>query len=242
MHHEPAALTRPTSFRRFLCDSPLVRESEYDHTTGKQKHLGSYHQMYRLDGRLIAMGVLDLLPNCVSGVYFIYHADFEKYSFGKLSALREATVALEDGYGYYYMGYYIHSCAKMKYKGDYQPQYFLDLDDFSWAPLDAEALALMERQKYVSMTRERLNTQRHPESRAVDAGGGDTPMDDYAEDVDAVAPPFDNAAQAEESGMSTLQIGMPGVLTVQEVVDQVDLDDINVQVGLNVVTKTSVST
>ena len=53
--------------------------------------------MYRLDGRLIALGVLDLLPQAVSGVYFLYHADFEKWALGKLSALREAALAVEGG-------------------------------------------------------------------------------------------------------------------------------------------------
>lgn len=60
--------------------------------------------MYRLDGRLIAMAILDFLPWCVSGVYFIYHSDFSQWGFGKLSACREAALAAEEGYKYYYMG------------------------------------------------------------------------------------------------------------------------------------------
>ncbi len=38
---------------------------------GKEKWIGSYHQCYRLDGKLVAMGVLDLLPTCVSSVYLM---------------------------------------------------------------------------------------------------------------------------------------------------------------------------
>jgi hypothetical protein len=41
--------------------------------------------MYRLDGKLIAMGVLDILPNCVSSVYFMYDKTWEKHSLGKVS-------------------------------------------------------------------------------------------------------------------------------------------------------------
>ena len=44
------------------------------------------------------MGILDLLPHCVSGVYMLYHSDYEQWQFGKLSALREASLALEGGY------------------------------------------------------------------------------------------------------------------------------------------------
>ena len=40
--------------------------------------------MYRLDGELIAVGVLDILPGCVSSVYFMYNAKWEKYSLGKV--------------------------------------------------------------------------------------------------------------------------------------------------------------
>lgn len=65
---------------------------------------GSYHQCYRLDGELIAIGVLDLLPNCVSSVYFLYKPDLQKHGMGKLAALREIALAIEEGYGYYYLG------------------------------------------------------------------------------------------------------------------------------------------
>jgi arginine-tRNA-protein transferase len=49
--------------------------------------------MYRVDGKLIAIGVVDILPACVSSVYFMYDTAWEKFSLGKLSALREATLA-----------------------------------------------------------------------------------------------------------------------------------------------------
>ena len=40
--------------------------------------------MYRLDGKLIAMAVLDILPNCVSSVYFMYDSAWGKFSLGKV--------------------------------------------------------------------------------------------------------------------------------------------------------------
>ncbi|KAF8245235.1 hypothetical protein K440DRAFT_556261, partial [Wilcoxina mikolae CBS 423.85] len=131
-HEEPEEISRG-GFTRFLCRSPLCTE-----TTSSGKKLGSWHQCYRLDGRLIALGVLDLLPNCVSGVYFIYHSDFDKWHLGKVSACREACLAKEGGYQYYYMGYYIPSCQKMRYKGEYGPQEFLSPGNNEWIPLDDE--------------------------------------------------------------------------------------------------------
>jgi arginyl-tRNA---protein transferase len=66
-----------------------------------------------------------------------------EWDFGKLSAVREIVMASEEGYGYYYMGmshtrssiwrqltavplgYYIHSCIKMRYKRKFRPTYVL---------------------------------------------------------------------------------------------------------------------
>jgi arginine-tRNA-protein transferase len=148
IHHETAAKNSRQQFRRFLCHSPLEQRDRT--VAGKTQRLGSFHQCYRLDGRLVAFAVLDLLPHCVSGVYFVYHPDFSRFCMGKVSALREAALAREGGYGYYYMGYYIHSCPKMQYKNDYAPQEFLDLDGMGWLPLDAEARRLMDENHFVT--------------------------------------------------------------------------------------------
>lgn len=48
------------------------------------RQYGSYHQLYRLDGELIAIAVLDILPHCVSSVYFMYDKKWERFSFGKV--------------------------------------------------------------------------------------------------------------------------------------------------------------
>lgn len=122
---------------------------------GKEKKLGSYHQCYRLDGRLVAIGVLDLLPNAVSAVYFIYHEDLHAWSPGKLSALRETALAIEQGCRYYMMGFYIHGCAKMKYKADYHPQYILDPEKYTWDLLDEDLKLCMDARRYVSLSSEK---------------------------------------------------------------------------------------
>jgi len=85
IHHDDD--NTPHSFKRFLVQSPLQPEP-IPYQTPLPRHLpshfGSYHQMYRLDGELIAVGVLDILPGCVSSVYFMYNPKWEKYSLGKV--------------------------------------------------------------------------------------------------------------------------------------------------------------
>ena len=93
---------------------------------------GAFHQLYRLDGQLIAFGVIDILPTCLSSVYLVWDPDWSGLALGKLSALREIAFVRQlhasgmQGMEWYYMGYYIHSCAKMRYKADYIPSYLLD--------------------------------------------------------------------------------------------------------------------
>ena len=84
VHHEPPHRITKSGFRSFLCSSPLKRLKQT--FSGKDLLLGSYHQCYRLDGKLVAIGVLDLLPHAVSGVYFMYHESIHTWNPGKLSA------------------------------------------------------------------------------------------------------------------------------------------------------------
>ena len=70
VHGEPSRKITKDGFRHFLCSSPLRRSTRQ--VDGVSQRLGSYHQCYRLDGELVAIGVLDLLPRCVSAIYFMY--------------------------------------------------------------------------------------------------------------------------------------------------------------------------
>jgi len=229
VHKEGPSEITPTGFKRFLCGSPLERRTE---PSGQK--LGSYHHCYRLDGRLIAMSVLDLLPHGVSGVYFLYHRDFEKWSLGKLSALRETALALEGGYEYYYMGYYIHSCLKMRYKGTYKPQHVLDFEAFEWSPLDEKMGRLMDKRKWVSMSRERKGEKEAvdpAESNGSAEGSDSTPATATASTALYPTPYYPVPAEAANSNLSLLELGMPGTLSLQELEETVDLDDVKISLG-----------
>jgi arginyl-tRNA---protein transferase len=203
VHHEDASKNTPDQFRKFLCNSPLERVERVVNESNQP--LGSFHQMYRLDGRLIAMGVIDLVPSCVSGVYFIYHSDFEKWAFGKLSALREACLALEGHYDYYYMGYYIHSCPKMRYKNDYPPQYFLDLNSLEWNPLDDFNRTLMDKHYFVSISK----LQERAKVEGVDIS---ELSDDH--DRSRTTESMENALYDQE--VSLFDLDFPGMMTLEQ--------------------------
>ncbi|KAI9467214.1 arginine-tRNA-protein transferase [Lactarius psammicola] len=158
IHKKPEK--KSEGFKRFLVETPLQREPiPYPSTPPARlpSHYGSYHQLYRLDGKLVGMGVIDILPSCVSSVYFMWEKEYEKFSLGKLSALQEISLAKEfhdagvPQLKYLYMGYYIYTCQKMKYKGEYSPSFLADPEDFTWHPLPACQREL-ERFRYACFT------------------------------------------------------------------------------------------
>ncbi|KAI8645332.1 arginine-tRNA-protein transferase [Parasitella parasitica] len=133
VHHDEKEDISETGFKRFLVDSPMRPEKH----ASSNVEFGSFHQNYILDGKLIALAVIDILPKCVSSVYFIYDPDYSFLGLGKYSVFREISLVQEfsekvEDLQYYYMGYYIDSCPKMNYKGQYKPSDLLDPMDYTW--------------------------------------------------------------------------------------------------------------
>ena len=111
---------------------------------------GSFHQQYRIDGKLVAVGVVDVLPFCLSSKYFFWDPDYAALSLGKLGTLREIEWVREASrhcptLRYYYMGYYIHDCPKMRYKGEYKPSYLRCGSTGKWCALDQVRESVLDR-------------------------------------------------------------------------------------------------
>lgn len=67
---------------------------------------------YYLEDHLLAVGVVDLLAESLSSVYFYYDPDYKKYSLGVYGVLQEIEFVrhrklTHPEFKYYYMGYYI---------------------------------------------------------------------------------------------------------------------------------------
>ncbi|ORY30381.1 arginine-tRNA-protein transferase [Naematelia encephala] len=148
VHRDPPEKVTMRSFSRFLCESPLgeapIIYGPECNTASLPKTYGSYHLLYRVDKALIGISVIDILPACVSSVYFIWDPDWAWASLGKLSALREAALVRDirqagiDKMRWLYMGYWIPDCVKMKYKSEYGPSYLLDPGTNVFHLLDAK--------------------------------------------------------------------------------------------------------
>lgn len=112
---------------------------------------GTYHCNYYLDDKLIATGVLDVLPKCITTVYFFYDPDYDFLNLGIYSALVEISMIRQMNKHYinhsksdtsenqlvnYYLGFYVHECKKMHYKTRFRPSYLLCSKTFCYVPIE----------------------------------------------------------------------------------------------------------
>jgi arginine-tRNA-protein transferase len=216
VHREPPSRITTKGFKSFLCSSPLRRHVVM--INGRQRRLGTYHQCYYLDGTLVAVGVLDLLPHSVSAVYFMYHESIHSWSPGKLSAMREAALAAEEGYRWYMMGFYIHTCRKMTYKVDFRPQYALDPETYEWNLFDDDLKRRLDARGYVSLSAELRDGIEAPEDNSETRFKDVGPPGSGEDDDDSGDPNFDWDA-------SLFSRNMPGIPTREEM-ESLPLDDI----------------
>mmetsp|Transcript_21662 Transcript_21662/g.29025 ORF Transcript_21662/g.29025 Transcript_21662/m.29025 type:complete len:129 (+) Transcript_21662:1224-1610(+) len=96
---------------RFLCNSPLYDSEKEPHianspmyfkTTNVDKFMhtwqdegiypeamGTYHMYHRIDGKLAAVGVLDICRRFMNSAYFLYDPDYKFLNLGVVGAIRE---------------------------------------------------------------------------------------------------------------------------------------------------------
>ncbi|KAL1416193.1 hypothetical protein MTO96_006456 [Rhipicephalus appendiculatus] len=146
VHKEPASQCDRGSYCQFLVNSPLQYDPKGPYS------LGSFHQQYWLDGCLIAVGVIDILPTCLSSVYLYYNPDYSFLSLGTYASLREIAYARQlckmcPSIRDYCMGFYIHTCPKMRYKGNFSPSRLLCPETYTWHPIE-KCKPLLDVNKY----------------------------------------------------------------------------------------------
>ena len=81
---------------------------------------------YRLNGRLVGLGLVDLTPRFMSSIYFIHAPDLRNRALGTMSVLRELEVGQDSGRRWHYMGYFIRDCGSMNYKNRYLPHQLMN--------------------------------------------------------------------------------------------------------------------
>jgi len=96
------------------------------------KRYGTYNFIHRIDGKMIAVGVWDILPTSLSSVSLYYDPDYKFLNLGTLTAIKEIEYAksfhdlIDNNFKYYTMGYYCETAQKLRYKGFFRPTELLD--------------------------------------------------------------------------------------------------------------------
>ena len=113
-------------YRRYIeqrhADGDMFPPSREQFTTFLVRDLPfSWFYEFRLEGRLLAIAVCDLLPNGLSAVYTFYDPDEERRSLGRFAILWQIRETLQQNLEAVYLGYWIKNCKKMNYKTQYRP-------------------------------------------------------------------------------------------------------------------------
>ncbi|KAL5801099.1 hypothetical protein ACOSQ3_032731 [Xanthoceras sorbifolium] len=222
VHKEKPDTVTENSYKRFLVETPLVYVPPSGDGTVPLCGFGSFHQQYLIDDKLVAVGVIDILPRCLSSKYLFWDPDYAFLSLGKYSALQEIGWVKENqahcpSLQYYYLGYYIHSCSKMRYKAAYRPSELLCPLRYQWVPYD-NARPLLDRRSYVVLSDfaslqngesslpqvSESDTGLEPDDNVQD-DSNDVLMDYDEEMIEPEFENFDDKPESETSGLTSKQ-------------------------------------
>jgi len=134
---------------RFLCNSPLYDSAKERHiatspmyfkTTNVDKFMhtwedegiypecmGTYHMYHRIDGKLVAFGVIDITTRFFNSAYFVYDPDYKFLNLGVVGAIRELEYMrmiiknFNPDLTFYQLGEMVPCCPKVNYKLNYAP-------------------------------------------------------------------------------------------------------------------------
>ncbi|KAF4357416.1 hypothetical protein F8388_017869 [Cannabis sativa] len=224
VHNDSPSRVTESSYRRFLVDTPLIFVPPTSDGTVPPCGFGSFHQRYVIDGQLVAVGVIDILPRCLSSKYLFWDPDFAFLSLGKYSALQEINWVKENqihcpSLQFYYLGFYIHSCNKMRYKAAYRPSELLCPLRYEWVSFDV-ARPYLDKKAYVVLSD--CAAQQDEESSSPNASEQAMEMqhhDNSVEDTNDVLMPqreemddaeYDDSSDNDSGGESNLPESIQG--------------------------------
>lgn len=120
---------KPLKSEHSYCEHTVNTPTAYQTVAGVE--CGTFHQLYRLDGKLVAIGIIDIVPKGIVSIYMWYslNKEISKHSFGVYSALKEIELVKElsmknPEMKYYYLQGWNGSNKKLNYKANYEPEEF----------------------------------------------------------------------------------------------------------------------
>ncbi|GKA41400.1 acyl-CoA N-acyltransferase, partial [Tanacetum coccineum] len=184
---------------RLYVDSPLIHVPSSGDITVPPCGFGSFHQQYLIDGKLVAVVVIDILPKCLSSKYLFWDPALAFLSLGKYCILQginwvKETQSYCPSLQYNTLGIYIHSSNKMRYKAEYSPSELLCPLRYQWVSFDI-AERLLDKKSYVVLSDFATLQYEAPASPNV--------IDDQIEQENEPFPDESNEIAFEDSGDSS---------------------------------------
>lgn len=84
--------------------------------------------------RLVAVSILDEVPDALSAVYTFFDPDLPGRSLGTYAILSTIALARSRDYPWVYLGYWVEASPKMRYKARFRP--LECYQDNQWRPMD----------------------------------------------------------------------------------------------------------
>ncbi len=124
---------RPSAENLDLCEKFLQSRYPHKNNTAKSYYSGfflntitsTFEFRYRIQGRLIGTGIVDIGDNWMNAVYFFFDENEAKRSPGTYNILSMIAYCLEKKIDYLYLGYLIKNVPAMNYKQRFRPHYVL---------------------------------------------------------------------------------------------------------------------
>ena len=150
--------TTVESYNNFIGVSPIINRyinlppdlnTKTRHPELYPKHYGMHNLIHRIDGKIIAVTVIDILPNYFESLYCYYDPDFSFLDLGVVTAIREIEYAksiqelINKNLTYYTMGEMSLSVKKLQYKSNYFPMEIMDPYTGIYVPLTEDIKKLL---------------------------------------------------------------------------------------------------
>ena len=84
-------------------------------------NLATIEVVYRLAGRIVAVGIADVEPLAMSAVYCYFAPDLEVRSLGVFNVLSLLEECRQRALPHLYLGYYVAGSPRMRYKASFRP-------------------------------------------------------------------------------------------------------------------------
>lgn len=114
-----------------LCEKFLRERYPHKNNDGRSYYEGFFLNRiipgmefrFRLQGRLVGTGIVDVGQNWMNAVYFFFDPDEASRSLGTFNILSMIETCLKLDISCLYLGYYIEEVAAMNYKSHFHPHY-----------------------------------------------------------------------------------------------------------------------